>query len=120
MSIVHPTHALAIGGLVGGRYVDYQIPFFGMNRGMRALYGYVASPQVNLQYRISHKNYLTARSGLFANHYDSFEGMFKEPLLDYAFGLDFGRKTVAGPFRIGLAWSKRTHFGGYFSFGYDF
>ena len=120
MSIVHPTHELAIGGLVGGRYVDYQIPFFGMNRGMRALYGYVASPQVNLQYRISHKNYLTARSGLFANHYESFKGMFKEPLLDYAFGLDFGRKTVAGPFRFGLAWSKRTHFGGYFSFGYDF
>ena len=120
MSIVHPTHALAIGGLVGGRYVDYQIPFFGINRGMRALYGYVASPQLNLQYRISHKNYLTARSGMFANHYESFKGMFTEPLLDYAFGLDFGRKTKAGPFRFGLAWSKRTHFGGYFSFGYDF
>ena len=120
MSIVHPTHTLAIGGLVGGRYVDYQIPFFGTNRGMRALYGYVLSPQVNLQYRISHKNYLTARSGLYVNHFDSFKSLFKEPLLDYAFGLDYGRKTVAGPFRIGLAWSKHTHFGGYFSFGYDF
>lgn len=120
MSIVHPTHTLAIGGLVEGRYVDYQIPFFGMNRGMRALYGYVATPQLNLQYRINHKNYLTARSGLFANHFDSIKGLFKDPLVDYAFGLDFGRKTVAGPFRIGLAWSKRTHFGGYFSFGYDF
>ena len=120
MSIVHPTHTLAIGGLVEGRYADYQIPFFGMNRGMRALYGYVASPQLNLQYRINHKNYLTARSGLFANHFDSIKGLFKDPLADYAFGLDFGRKTVAGPFRIGLAWSKLTHFGGYFSFGYDF
>ena len=120
MSIVHPTHTLAIGGLVEGRYVDYQIPFFGMNRGMRALYGYVATPQLNLQYRINHKNYLTARSGLFANHFDSIKGLFKDPLVDYAFGLDFGRKTVAGPFRIGLAWSERTHFGGYFSFGYDF
>ena len=120
MSIVHPTHTMAVGGLVGGRYVDYQIPFFGMNRGMRAVYGYVVSPQVNLQYRINHKNYLTARSGLLLNHYDSFAGLFKEPAVDYAFGLDFGRKTVAGPFRIGLAWSERTHFGGYFSFGYDF
>ena len=120
MSIVHPTHTLAVGGLVGGRYVDYQIPFFGINRGMRALYGYVASPQLNLQYRINHKNYLTARSGLFLNHIDSFAGLFQEPLADYAFGLDFGRKTVAGPFRIGLSWSEQTHFGGYFSFGYDF
>ena len=120
MSIVHPTHMLAIGGLVGGRYVDYQIPFFGMNRGMRSLYGYVVSPQLNLQYRITHKNYLTARSGLFANHFNSFKGLFKEPLIDYAFGLDIGRKTVAGPLRIGLAWSKHTRFGGYFSFGYDF
>ena len=40
-----------------------------------------------VQYRIGHKNYLTAHSG---------------------------------PFRFGLAWSKRTHFGGYFSFGCDF
>ena len=30
------------------------------------------------------------------------------------------RKTVAGPFRIGLARSHHTNFGGYFSFGYDF
>lgn len=120
MSIVHPTHTMAVGGLVGGRYVDYQIPFFGMNRGMRAVYGYVVSPQVNLQYRINHKNYLTARSGLLLNHNESFAGLLREPSVDYAFGLDFGRKTVAGPFRIGLAWSERTHFGGYFSFGYDF
>ena len=39
---------------------------------------------------------------------------------DYAFGLEFDRKTVAGPLRVGFSWSERNHFGGYFSFGYDF
>ena len=36
---------------------------------------------------------------------ESFAGLFREPTVDYAFG---------------LAWSERTHVGGYFSFGYDF
>ena len=46
--------------------------------------------------------------------------MFRNGLSDYAFGLEYGRKTVAGPFQLGLVWSERTHFGVYFSFGYNF
>ena len=41
-------------------------------------------------------------------------------LFKRAFGLEFDRKTVAGPLRVGFSWSERNHFGGYFSFGYDF
>ena len=120
MSIVHPTHMMAVGGLVAGRYVDYQIPFIGITRGLRNEYGYLASPQLNIQFRINHKSYLTARSGMVLDSPTSFARMFDLDTTDYAFGLEFDRKTVAGPFRIGLSWGKRNHFGGYFSYGYDF
>jgi len=53
------------------------------------------------------------------NDVTSFRKMLRD-VNDYAFGLEYGLKTVAGPLRLGLTWSKRSHFGGYFSFGYDF
>ena len=120
MSIVHPTHMMSVGGLVAGRSVDYQIPFIGITRGMRNHYGYLLSPQLNLQFRLNHNNYLTARSGLLLDSPSSVIGVFSMESNDYAFGLEFDRKTVAGPLRIGFSWSERNHFGGYFSFGYDF
>ena len=120
MSIVHPTHMMSVGGLAAGRYVDYQIPFIGITRGMRNHYGYLLSPQLNLQFQLNHNSYLTARSGLLLDSPSSFIGVFSMESNDYAFGLEFDRKTVAGPLRVGFSWSERNHFGGYFSFGYDF
>ena len=118
-SIVHPTHQLAAGGITAGRYVDNQIPFFGYTRGMRMHYGFLSVPQLNLQVRLNRKNYLTGRSAVILNDVTSFRKMLRD-VNDYAFGLEYGLKTVAGPLRLGLTWSKRSHFGGYFSFGYDF
>ena len=120
MSIMHPTHALTSGGLAAGRYVDYQIPFFGTTRGMRTYYGFLSSAQLDLRLRLTHKDYLTARSGLIMHDSNKALDMFRNGLSDYAFGLEYGRKTVAGPFQLGLVWSERTRFGVYFSFGYNF
>ena len=118
-SIVHPTHELTAGGLVAGRYVDNQIPFFGYTRGMRTHHGFLAVPEMDLQVRLNRKNYLRGRSGVILNNETSFRQMFRD-VRDYAFGLEYGMKTAAGPLRVGLCWSERNHFGGYFSFGYDF
>ena len=118
-NIIHPTHQLTAGGLTAGRYVDNQIPFFGFTRGMRSHYGFMTVPELDLQVRLNHKNYLRGRSGVILNDETSFRQMFRD-VRDYAFGLEYGLKTVAGPLRVGVCWSERTHFGGYFSFGYDF
>ena len=120
MSIVHPTHMMAVGGLVAGRYVDYQVPFIGIPRGMRNNYGFLFTPQLNIQFRLNHNSYLTARSGMLLENASSLAKILEYGALDYAFGLEFDRKTVAGPLRVGLSWSKRNHFGVYFAFGYDF
>ena len=121
---LHLGHRTAVGGLIPGRYYEYQLPFFGLTRGYRYLGGYNASPQADLRFRLNHKTYLTARSALLL-HGDEFRELFdfKEgatPVNDYAFGLEFGRKTVLGPVQVGAAWSARTRFGWYFSIGFDF
>ena len=118
-SIIHPTHQLTAGGIAAGRYVDNQIPFFGYVRGMRTHYGFLTVPELDLQVRLNHKNYLRGRSAVILNDETDFRSMF-QGVRDYAFCLEYGLKTVAGPFRVGVTWSERTHFGGYFSYGYDF
>ena len=120
----HYGHWIVVGGLIPGRYYEYQLPFFGLTRGYRCMVGYTASPQADLRFRLNHKTYLTARSALVVNS-TKFRNLFnfKDDLAnnsDYAFGLEFGRKTSLGPVQVGVAWSKRTHFGGYFSIGFDF
>ena len=121
---LHYAHWTVIGGQVPGRYYEYQLPFFGLPRGYRSHVGYTASPQADLRFQLNHKSYLTARSALAVNSL-RFRNMFnfKDDLAntsDYAFGLEFGRKTALGPVQAGIAWSKRTKFGWYFSVGFDF
>lgn len=83
--------------------------------------GYNASPQADVRFRLNRKTYLTGRSALLVNS-TQFRKLFdfKHESSDYAFGLEFGRKTALGPVQLGVAWSKRTHFGWYFSLGFDF
>ena len=117
----HVMHRLAAGGLTNGRYYDNQIAYFGINRGCRTYSGFLLSPQADIQIRLSRKNYLTARSAVLANS-PEFKQLFRDEFTPptYAFGLEFGRKTIAGPLKVGLVWDRNTRFNGYFSFGYDF
>jgi hypothetical protein len=121
---LHFGHSIALGGLIPGRYFEYQMPYFGLTQGYRTHVGYTASPQTDLRFQLNHKTYLTARSALVVNSL-KFRNMFnfKDDLAntsDYAFGLELGRKTALGPVQTGIAWSHRTHFGWYFSVGFDF
>ena len=121
---LHMAHRTMVGGLIPGRYYEYQLPFFGLTRGFRYQVGYNASPQADVRFRLNHKTYLTGRSALLVNSTQfrklfDFKDEFAQSS-DYAFGLEFGRKTALGPVQLGAAWSKRTHFGWYFSLGFDF
>lgn len=121
---LHMAHRTMVGGLIPGRYYEYQLPFFGLTRGFRYQVGYNASPQADVRFRLNRKTYLTGRSALLVNS-TQFRKLFdfkheSAQSSDYAFGLEFGRKTALGPVQLGAAWSKRTHFGWYFSLGFDF
>ena len=121
---IHFGHRIVTGGLIPGRYFEYQLPFFGMTRGYNHYVGFTNSPQADLRFQLNHKNYLTARSALLTNSLKfrdlyNFKGNTTHSY-DYAFSLDYGRKTALGPVQVGAVWSNRSKFGWYFSLGFDF
>ena len=111
-------HALAVGGVMEGRYVEDQIPFFGFPTGVRVYDDFVGTAQLDLRYRLSHKSNATLRAGVFQNA-PHFGAMFSAPAA-YAFGAEFGLKTIIGPLTLGASWCDLTGFGVSFSFGFNF
>ena len=111
-------HSLGVGGIMEGRYLDNQIPFFGFPTGVRVYDDIVGTAQLDLRYRINHKNYATLRAGLFQNA-QTVATVFGVPSA-YAFGAEYGRKTIVGPLMVGLEWCDLTGFGLHFSFGFNF
>lgn len=111
-------HSLGVGGIMEGRYLDNQIPFFGFPTGVRVYDDIVCTAQLDLRYRINHKNYATLRAGLFQNA-QTVATVFGVPSA-YAFGAEYGRKTIVGPLMVGLEWCDLTGFGLHFSFGFNF
>ena len=112
-------HVLGAGGIVPGRYVECQIPFFGTSSGMTVYDGILTSLQADLRYRIGRKTYGTLKSAFLQNGLD-FNDLLSHDLTSYAFALEFGMKTVAGPLRLNGYWCSSTGFGLNFSVGYDF
>ena len=112
-------HVLSAGGTLAGRYVEAQIPFFGLSSGMNVYDGFLFSTQFDTRYRLNHKTYFSLKSQLLQNA-GSFKGLLSHDPTAYAFGIGFGRKTMAGPLRVSGFWSNMTGFGVNFSFGYDF
>ncbi|MBR3285100.1 MAG: patatin-like phospholipase family protein [Bacteroidales bacterium] len=96
-------HTLGVGGMMAGRYIDNQIPYFGFNTGFQACGSFVLSTQVDLRYRINHKNFFTLRAGMFQDKDRLVELVNTKPT-GYAFGAEIGQKTILGPFRLGVQW----------------
>lgn len=112
-------HNLAVGGIQAGRYVDYQIPFFGFSSGFQSCKHYAATTKLDLRYRINHKNYLTLRGGSFHDE-NVMKNLWKSKPTAYALGAEIGQKTVFGPMLLGVQWCDLTGFSLSFSFGFNF
>ena len=112
-------HTLGVGGSLAGRYIDNQIPYFGYNTGFQACGSFAASAQVDLRYSINHKNFATLRAGLFQDKEKLMEIVNTTPTA-YAFGAEFGQKTIVGPFKIGVQWCSLRGFSISGSVGFDF
>ena len=112
-------HTLTAGGTLAGRYVENQLPFFGFNTGFWVCQHYAMTAQADLRYRINHKNFVTLRGGVFHDT-DHIPDFFKDRLDAYAFGLEIGQKSVAGPMKLGVQWCNRTKFSVALSVGFDF
>ena len=112
-------HTLAAGGTLASRYVDNQLPFFGFSQGFFVCDNFAATAQLDVRFRLNHKNFLTVRGGVYQNK-SQFGDLFKSPLSAYAFGAEIGQKTIVGPMKLGAQWCNKTGFSVALSVGFDF
>lgn len=112
-------HTLAAGGTLAGRYIDNQIPFFGFSQGFYECGNFAATAQMDIRFRLNHKNFLTLRGGAFQDK-SVLADLVKTPLTAYAFGAEIGQKTVVGPMKFGAQWCSMSGFSVALSVGFDF
>ena len=112
-------HTLGAGGRLANRYVDNQIPFFGFNVGFHACGSFAAVGQLDLRYRINHKNFLTLKGAVYQDK-DKLKEIVTTKPTAYAIGLEIGQKSILGPMALGVQWCDMTKFTVALSVGFDF
>ena len=116
----HVPYALynSIGGLVGGRYKEQQMPFVGVS------YMELASPMtavaaLKLRQRMGSNHYLTFTSN-FALSSVKIKNLLDEDQI-FGCGLTYGYDSLIGPMEASVYWSNRTDKVGFLvNFGYNF
>ena len=112
-------HTLVAGGTKAGRYVENQLPFFGYNVGFHTCGHFAATAQMDIRYRINHKNFFTVRGGIFQDK-DVLKELVTTAPTSYAFGAEIGHKSIIGPLKLGGQWCNLTKFSVALSVGFDF
>ncbi len=108
----------AMGGSLEGRYVDQQMPFYGITN-LSAMKNILTVYRADMRFRVARNHYLTGIVN-YARDCDRF--------VDYAKGLgyfgaaiEYSYDTVFGPVSANVHWSNITNkFGVYVSAGYNF
>ena len=112
-------HVVTAGGTLAGRYMEYQIPFFGYGTSFHLMQRFSLMGRADLRWQFSHVNYLSLQVAHLRNSY-YFQDLFKQYFGETAVGLEFGRKTIAGPLQIGFHWCQDRGFGATLGFGLVF
>lgn len=115
---LNPMHIVTIGGFIPNRYTERQIPFFGFPGGFRNCRPVSVVGQLDLRYRFSRKNYVTARGGIFNDGYDLREFFDVYPI--WAVGVEYARQSMLGPLKLAVQWCDVTGVTAYASIGFDF
>ncbi len=110
-------HIPTIGGFIPNRYTERQIPFFGLPTGFRNCRPFTGVGQLDLRYRISPKNFVTLRGGLFNDDYSLDQFFLISPV--YAFGAEYARQSMFGPLKLAVQWCELTGVTAYASIGFD-
>ena len=111
-------HVVHIGGFMQDRYTENQIPFFLWSSGFRDTYGFSTVGQLDLRYCFARKNYITVRTGVYKDVHElsDFISMYGV----WAFGAEYSRQTMVGPFRLAAQWAHLFGFSVYAGIGFDF
>lgn len=116
----HVPYALynSIGGLVGGRYKEQQMPFVGISY-MELANPMMAIAALKLRQRMGGSHYATFTSN-FAFSSVKIKNLLREDKI-FGCGLTYGYDSLVGPIEASVYWSDRTDKVGFFvNFGYNF
>ena len=116
---INPFHVVAVGGTRAGRYIEHQMPFFGYAAGFTVCERVSGTAQLDLRYRFARKNYITVRGGVYTDH-ENLRYIFEDGYRTWAFGAEYARQTIVGPFRLGAQWCQDRGFSVSASIGMDF
>ena len=111
-------HGISVGGFMANRYVERQIPFFGFPTGFRTSDCLSLVPQLDLRYRFLRKNFVTARAGMYKRGFAPQDLWDVYPVV--AFGGEYARQTIVGPFRLAAQWCNIGGVTVYASIGFEF
>ncbi|MBO4566728.1 MAG: patatin-like phospholipase family protein [Bacteroidales bacterium] len=123
-----PTYSLAhqnyVGGVIGGRYIEGQMPFIGLGNVYQAG-PYAAVMNVGARLRVGERLYFTATGGYFREAETPREFISSPLPTLWGAGFEVAYNTKAGPVRVLGTWSDRMRdfsqdAGLYISFGFDF
>lgn len=114
---LNPKHIITIGGFMGNRYTERQIPFFGFPYGYRNCHPISTMVQTDFRLRFARKNFATLRGGIFLDSYSLVDFIHLTPI--YAVGLEYSRQTMVGPLRIAAQWCDITNFSVYAGIGLE-
>jgi NTE family protein len=115
---LNPKHVVTIGGFMPDRYTENQIPFFLWSKAYRETLPISTLAQVDLRFCFLRKNYFTLRSGLFIDTDDLKDYIYMGRT--WAYGAEYSRKTIVGPFRVAAEYGPIFGFSVYSSIGFDF
>lgn len=111
-------YANIMGGSLGGRYLDQQIPFIGF--GYTHVFQNVLSiATLDVRYRLLDNHYIFA-SGAYSLHFQGLDDLF-EPRSAAGARLGYAYNSFIGPLAFNLFWSDYTkRVGASVSIGYNF
>ena len=107
-----------IGGLVGGRYKEQQLPFVGIGY-MELANPMTAIGALKLRQRMGKNHYATFTSNIALSSV-KIKNLLREDKI-FGCGLTYGYDSLIGPMEASIYWSDRTDKVGFFvNFGYNF
>ena len=112
-------HTNFVGGALPGRYVEDQLPFFGLNHVL-ATGDYLVNATAGMRFSPVDKLHFTGMAG-FLFYDDTIRGLLSTLRPDcWALGAEAAYDTIVGPFKFNLHWSSFQGWGAYLSLGFDF
>ena len=113
-------HANYVGGMLPGRYVEYQLPFFGIN-GLMISQDMTATLTLEMRTNPFKDVYVSALGGYLKSAEDIKDMTIGDMKPDcWAVGLEAAYDSIIGPIRFNVHWSDYQKWGFYASLGFDF